>query len=98
MNNTLVSLKGVSRGQRGLHKVSESKKMANLHHVFPPNFYLPGSTRKPTAERHVTLKKKDKNLHAISKEQRSTHILLVTNLNFKLSAAIVDIIINFIAI
>ena len=27
-------------------------------------------------------KKKDKNLHAISKEQRSTHILLVTNLHF----------------
>ena len=59
MNNTLVSLKGVSSGQRDLHKFSESKKKRPIsHHVFPPNFYLPGSTRKPTAERHVTLKKK----------------------------------------
>ena len=58
MNNTLVSLKGVSRGQRGPPKVSERKKMAISQHVFPPNIYLPGSTRKPTAERHVTLKEK----------------------------------------
>lgn len=39
-------------------RFQKAKKMAILHHVFPPNFYLPGSTRKPTAERHVTLKKK----------------------------------------
>jgi len=42
---------------------------------------LPEST-----PRHYNLrkprKKEDKNLHAISKEQRNTHILLVTNLHF----------------
>ena len=60
MNNTvtLVSLKSVSRGQSGLNKVSESKKMAISQHVFPSNIYLPGSTRKPTAEKHVTFKEK----------------------------------------
>ena len=34
------------------------QKMAISQHVFPPNIYLPGSTRKPTAERHVTFKEK----------------------------------------
>ena len=61
MSNTLVSLKGVSKGQRGLNKVSENKtKNGHFAHVFPPNIYFPGSTRKPTAERHVTSKKKRK--------------------------------------
>ena len=36
-------------------------------------------------------RKKDKNLHAILKEKRSTHILVETNLHFKLSA-IVDMV------
>ena len=58
MNNTLVSLEGVSGAQRGLPKVSERKKMAISQHVFPPNISVPGSTRKPTGERHVSLKEK----------------------------------------
>ena len=44
-------------------------------------------------------RKKDENLHAISKEKRSTHILLVTNLQFQIKCLVaIDIIINFIAI
>ena len=79
MSNTLVSLRGVSKGQRGLNKVSENKtKNGHFAHVFPPNIYFPGSTRKPKAERHFTFKEKKNNLHVILEEQRSTHILLVT--------------------
>ena len=60
MNNTLVSLEGVSRGQRGLHKVSESKKNGQFRSMFSLLTFtcLAGSTRKPTAERHVTFKEK----------------------------------------
>ena len=59
MNNTFVSLEGVLRGRRGLNKGSENKKIiAILQQVFLPNIYLPGSPRKPTAERHVTFNEK----------------------------------------
>ena len=68
--------------------------MAILQHVFPPNIYLPGSTRKTTAERHVTLK--EKRIKIYLPFQRNKGVPLVTCI-FKLSA-IVDIIINFIAI
>jgi len=41
-----------------LIRFQKAKKMAISQHVFPPNIYLPGSTRKPTAEKHVTFKEK----------------------------------------
>ena len=75
-------------------RFQRAKKMAILQHVFPPNIYLPGSTRKPTAERHVTLK--EKRIKIYLPFQRNKGVPLVTCI-FKLSA-IVDIIINFIAI
>jgi len=84
MNNTLVSLKGVSRGQRGLHKVSESKKNGQFRTMFSLLTFTCLDQQENQQQRGMLLKKKkkDKNLHAISREQRSTHILLVTNLHF----------------
>ena len=83
MNNTLVSLHGVSRGQRGLHKVSESKKNGQFRTMFSLLTFTCLDQQENQQQRGMLLKKKkDKNLHAISKEQRSTHILLVTNLHF----------------
>ena len=95
MNNTvtLVSLKSVSRGQSGLNKVSESKKNGHLAACFP-SYYLLAWINKKTNNREACYfqRKKDKNLHAISKEQRTNHILLVINLHFSNYSAIVDII------
>ena len=83
MNNTLMSLKRVSRGQRGLHKVSESKKNGQFHTMFSLLTFTCLDQQENQQQRGMLLKKKkDKNLHAISKEQRSTHLLLVTNLHF----------------
>ena len=62
--------------------------MVILQHVFPPIIYL------PTAERYVTLK--EKRIKIYLRLQRNKGVPLVTCI-FKLSA-IVDIIINFIAI
>ena len=59
MNNTFVSVEGVLRGRRGLNTVSENQKIAILQQVFLPNIYLPESPRKPTAERHMLLSKKN---------------------------------------
>ena len=41
-----------------LIRFQKAKRMAISQHVLPPNIYLPGSTRKPTAEKQVTFKEK----------------------------------------
>ena len=75
MNNTLVSLEGVSKGKRGLHKVSESEKNGHFTACFP-SYYLLANSR----EECYFKRKKDKNLLAISKEQGST----LSNLHFQI--------------
>ena len=85
MNNTFVSVEGVLRGRRGLNKVSENKK----------NFYFAASVTSKKLFARITKKTNsreafyfqrimDKNVLAILKEKRSTHILVVANLHFQI--------------
>lgn len=75
----------VFQGDReGLHKVSESKKNGQFRTMFSLLTFTCLDQQENQQQRGMLLKKIDKNSHAISKEQRSTHILLVTNLHFKI--------------